>query len=551
MRLPCCRRNVETSYTKAGFGAHEIGFLGGLCLLTNNILGSGMVQIPSLFTQSGWVVPTVFFFAIGAWTCVSALYLARTIAQLPNNRSFGQRVEYSNVLQALFPKWAYFACLFMLIGSFLCQNVSNVIVSAQVADDILLATAKKTCALVLYPSQPTGPFTCVSADNDTIIDDSPFGSAYTVSIGWLLVAALTIPLSWLALDSNVLFQIGGVFLIILCVIIWAIQFCALGLSASNMPAFAPPTTQTGFGGFVSAYSPIISTVLFNFGFVATCPSWLNEKGPSVSVSKTITRACIISIILYLILGFFGALSPLNFASGKDVLSLLADGSTPGIWTLSKVAVFIFPAANLMTSIPVFAVMIRYNLVNAGLMRPWVANVVAIGSPWLLSLIFYSGNQLSELINWSSALFFVVVNLVAPVALFLRQLGGGAAGGAVVMPAASGGSSAWPWADDSSNYDAASESGAGNMSILDDAAETASASAPLLLPLSSLNALGALQAGAAAPAAKVEEIHPAPACCRKRLSLPALARALLGASVAVSLVALALQAYNEYQNDTGS
>jgi hypothetical protein len=46
--------------------------------------------------------------------------------------------------------------------------------------------------------------------------------------------------------------------------------------------------------------------------------------------------------------------------------------------------------------------------------------VAVGLPWALSLVFYSGTQLAELINWSSALLFVQINLIAPLCLFLMS-----------------------------------------------------------------------------------------------------------------------------------
>ncbi len=36
-------------------------------------------------------------------------------------------------------------------------------------------------------------------------------------------------------------------------------------------------------------------------------------------------------------------------------------------------------------------------------------------------MFYAGNQLNELINWSSALFFALINLIAPLMLYLYQL----------------------------------------------------------------------------------------------------------------------------------
>lgn len=204
---PCFRSRRDGA--PVGFGLHDIGYIGGLCLLTNNILGSGMVQIPALMQTSGWLVPSLCFVLIAAWTCSSALFLARTIARLPGNAGFEQRVEFANVLERLFPRWAYLVCVVFVCSSFITQNISNVIVSSQVADDIILKVAGRTCALVIYPVRNDSQFQCVLADaTPSAIADSPFGDEYTLSLGWILVAAVTVPLSSLALDDNMIFQVG-------------------------------------------------------------------------------------------------------------------------------------------------------------------------------------------------------------------------------------------------------------------------------------------------------------------------------------------------------
>jgi hypothetical protein len=382
--------------------------------MSNNICGSAMVQIPGLFQQAGWFVSTLVFIVIAVWTTQSALLLAKTIAAMPSNSSFKHRWEFGRVAQALLPKWAYLLAVLFLVASFLSQNVSNIIVSSQVMDDTLLTAAQKTCALVIYPSTGGSPFTCISADNDDIITDSPFGNGYVISIGYLIVLVTTIPLSYMNLDDNIIVQIGGMGLLSLCVVIWCINFIVIGLDGSLAPVFA-----TAASGGAQSYTSVLPTVLFNYGFVATTPSWLNEKSPKTKVTPTLIMAVAIATALYLLLGFFAAFS-LNFQSGQDLLSVIADGNVPGMWRVSQICTYIFPIANLMSSIPVFAVIVRYNLVNTGWVPLWVANLISVGLPWLLSLVFYSGNQLAELINWSSALLFVQINLIFPILLYLRN-----------------------------------------------------------------------------------------------------------------------------------
>jgi len=592
LAFPCCvrrRGGSPDALDAKGFGHHDIGFIGGLCLLTNNILSSAMVQIPGLFQQSGWALPTAAFVLTAAWSCACALLLARVMTRMLGNGRFERRVEFANVLEEIFPRWLYVASLVALVATFVASNISNVVVSAQVADDILLVAVGRTCAVVLYPPPAGGasPFQCVAAGDlgGAQIADSPFGSAYTISAGFALVALVCVPLSYVSIDNNIVYQVVGVGLNALCVFIWAANFTALGLNTANMPAFAPqPGGGSGGGGgggggsggggggswIAQAYGPLLPTVLFNYGFVATCPSWANEKGPGVSVTRTFAASCVLATFLYLLLGFFGALSPLNFSSsGADVLTVLVNSDTPGIWVSSQVAAYVFPAANLMTSIPIFSVMVRYNLVNGGLMPVWAANAVAVGGPWLLSLVFYSGNQLSELINWSSALFFAFVNLTLPAALFLRQreldredaaLRAGARGDD--GGDGGGGDDEGGDGDEIGDGDGGvgreieSEGAAKGLFALK--AMPSAVSVPLLLIRSSLNSDagadaeseggGPLGAGLAG-LEEAEDIRPTTACCRRAgVDDARLAAALLGLSVVVGLLSLVLQAYSEYEQD---
>ena len=94
----------------------------------------------------------------------------------------------------------------------------------------------------------------------------------------------------------------------------------------------------------------------------------------------------------------------------------------GVWAVSRIMTYIFPIANILTSIPVFSIIIRYNLLQLkGLTIPvWVANILAVVLPWVVTLPFYVGDALDLLINWSSAIFFTLLNLLLPVAFWLAS-----------------------------------------------------------------------------------------------------------------------------------
>eukprot|EP00047_Mylnosiga_fluctuans_P023645 m.142786 g.142786 ORF g.142786 m.142786 type:complete len:543 (-) comp9654_c0_seq5:255-1883(-) len=404
-----------------GFGGKSIGFLASMCLLCNNMCSSGMVQIPATFQGAGWLFPTTIFLVMTALSCLAALYLCKAVSWVQGNREFTKRVEFSGFARAVFPRWLYLLTVAVLIFSFTANNISAIVVSAQVMDSTIVAVTRHTCALVIYDRDShtshynNATNTTITTGSDAVFrcidnvppgSDSPFGRAYVISIGFLVVMAAVVPLGYLNLDDNMWVQVGGIFLLVSCVMVWSAQFIDLGLHASRIPAVAT-------GG----YDGVISNIVFNYGYVATVPSWLNEKGPGVSIVTANLTAVVLATTLYLVLGVFGAMA-LDGSSVQDVLSAIDSDSR--FWTVSQVGTYVFPIASLLSSIPVFAILIRYNLLNTGICSKRTANIVAVLLPWLLALFFYTGNQLNMLIDWSSAAFFVFLNLTIPLYMYIRQ-----------------------------------------------------------------------------------------------------------------------------------
>ena len=270
------------------------------------------------------------------------------------------------------------------------------------------------------------------------------------------------------------------------------------------------------------------------------------------------------------------------ARRSSALATHAANPHPSLLCPHRSAAQVFPAANLMTSIPIFSVMVRYNLVNAKLMSPWPANLVAIGLPWALALVFYSGNALGELINWSSAAFFGAVNLVLPPLLFLAQerlaLGGGGVGGGgaasdALLNEDEAAEAAAAGFDEGLDLAAKNDDGGGGggggarsgglfalrgmgvgassrglLSIELPAAAAAGRSAGSGVSVTSINSP---TTPSAVSLEFVEDIRPVPLFCRTMCVLDdsRLSWLLLGSAVAISALSLVLQAYSEYEADT--
>ncbi len=65
------------------FGGKVITLSGGIALLLNNATGPGLVQIPLLFQQSGWLPSVAMFLSSFALSVLSALMLVEATSRIP------------------------------------------------------------------------------------------------------------------------------------------------------------------------------------------------------------------------------------------------------------------------------------------------------------------------------------------------------------------------------------------------------------------------------------------------------------------------------------
>ena len=74
----------------------------------------------------------------------------------------------------------------------------------------------------------------------------------------------------------------------------------------------------------------------------------------------------------------------------------------------------FPLVAFVSSIPVFSIIIRYNLLHNKICNKFVANLIAVIMPWCIALPFYNGQGLDNVTNYSSLFFSILINFVIPV-----------------------------------------------------------------------------------------------------------------------------------------
>ncbi|CAE7863351.1 unnamed protein product [Symbiodinium microadriaticum] len=305
----------------------------------------------------------------------SAMLLA-SIRAYPDNKDYDVRVEYGTLCRHHFPRSAsvIFQGIFQL--AMLAANVSNIIQTAQVFDYFFVDIAGESCAIELFPDFQ---LLCRASRSEI----TPFGAGkLLISAGMVSVAAMSIPLGYWNLEENVRAQNLALLVILLSISSWVVIFCALGLEEERVPAVG------------SSFHHIEGTVLFNFMFVSTLPSWVCEKNPNVRPMRTITLVLMVATVAYILVGLLGGMAFEPFFNTSNTLlselQHIAPEAPKFLRIVAKSTIQAYSISANLASIPIFCILMRYNLQDGmGIKRFW-ASAIANLAPFFLAIAFYGG-----------------------------------------------------------------------------------------------------------------------------------------------------------------
>ncbi|TVY34724.1 hypothetical protein LSUB1_G005024 [Lachnellula subtilissima] len=375
---------------------NNIGFWGGMALLISSITGPGLTTIPLLFQQAGWVTPTITFLLFSVVSCLASLFLIETMSTIRGNESFQANVEFSTVAHLYLGKRAHIGMQVMLFLALQSVNISSIIISNQTMDSLLIRLFHKTCAVSF-----TEGWVCAT---EVTSSGSPFDTYILFSFGYLISAAMVLPLSVMSLVQNIKFQIASVATLFFVIIVWIYIFAQHGLGQTVPPVGNDQSTLIGF-------------VLGNFAFITTIPSFINELSRTVSIHKTIIYPIIVCVILYVIIGLTGASSFAINDSSTLLATLSASNESRVLTTITDI---LFPVSVLVTSVPVFSIVIRYNLVRGNLCSNRYAILWASVLPWIIIIPLQTKGFLVLIMNWASLIFGSTTNFIIPLILYISS-----------------------------------------------------------------------------------------------------------------------------------
>jgi len=313
-------------------------------------------------------------------------------------------VEFVTLVRFFFGRKGHIISQLFINVALQATNIAGIVVSTQVMDSMFVDLFHRSCGIAVYPKFE---WYCVTAESSS---ESPFGrDVMLFTIGYLVVMAVIIPLGYLNLDDNIIIQVAAMIFLVGCIVDWIVLFFSTGL-----PQTVPFTTKNQAG--------VLGTVMFNFAYITTVPSWVNEKKPSVSIHRSLWSACVASTAAFLFVGYLGA-AAYKMKADSDILSIIdtAVQNNKSIFVrgLAHTLVYLFPLMVLATSIPVYSIIVRYNLLQNKVCNKVFANLFAVVFPWVAAIFFMSGDALNNLINWSSYAFGSVANFIIPFIIYIK------------------------------------------------------------------------------------------------------------------------------------
>ncbi len=390
--LPCLSHNGD-------LGGPTLGFWSSMVLLVNNITGPGMLALPLAFSRGGvllTVMALLFYAIIGG---AAAIFAAAAISRVPPHirAAHGGRLEFCPLVSHYLNGRYELPTQLLYHFSLQVKTIASIIVSAQVMDKLCVWATGSVHALQLSPS--------LSIVSDTAANMIPFESAgpILISSGYIISAVFFLPLGFFNMDENIIFQWGAAIIMAGVLAMFGVHFSAADMAAADLPWGVGPSVMVSIG-----------IVMFCFTFTDTVPSWYNEKKPSVPTAKTLSYATGISTAIYIFMGLLGALAYPAIQTG-NVLELLADKRSS---LLVQLSTYLFSLSTIGLGIPIFCIIMRYNLyvgrvTSAGWARFWGALF-----PWLVSFILYQGTGYVRFVNWSSLLVTSLTNFVLPAYIYL-------------------------------------------------------------------------------------------------------------------------------------
>jgi len=364
-----------------------------------------MLALPIAFCKGGIILSLVMLCFFGIVGTMASLFICAAISRVPqihpDTGAPTPRMEYCPLVAYYFRGKYHYLVQFLYNFSLQTKTISSIIISAQVMDKFCVWISGNARGLMVFPRVEF-----VSALPDEVIPFSHLGDhSLIVSTGYMISVMLLLPLGLLNLDENIAYQwISG---IIMMAILgqFGNYFATSPAYPDQVPWVVGPSVMLALG-----------VIMFCFTFIDTVPSWYNEKQRSLGASSTLALSVGVSTGIYVFLGVLGALAFPHISHG-NVLEHIADGSS----VFTQISVYVFSLSTIGLGIPIFCIIMRYNLYVGNVTSAWGSKFWGAIFPWLVSFFLYQGTGFIRFVNWTSLIFTNFTNFILPSYVYILAL----------------------------------------------------------------------------------------------------------------------------------
>ena len=366
-------------------------------------MGPAIVAFPSIYAQSGWFLPTALLLVVCVLSAFSSTMLCEAMQRIPGNHNLTKRYEFATTVKHYWgDKW-YVASQLLMNICLQCLNIASIIVAAQVMDELFAYCYGETIGFQYTTME-------IRTTQYSDLRDMP----NAISAGFIFCMIICLPFGMSSLEENMWFQwFSLVALFGSCgLFIW--DYLQLPLHFEQVPVW-----NSGFDD----QAQVLGVVIFSYAFVITVPSWVNEKAPGVSTNRSVWYSCFVGMFLKGSIGYLAAITYPNMANNSNILQVMNDSHLGGheFHRLTRIAVYLFNFGTIVPGIPVFSILVRYNLLSGKVCSSRWAFFYSFVLPWGVSMFLYRGKGFQNLVNWTALVFEGFVNFTIPCLLYVSAL----------------------------------------------------------------------------------------------------------------------------------
>lgn len=127
--------------------------------------------------------------------------------------------------------------------------------------------------------------------------------------GFVVTSLITLPMGYFNLDDIMWVQVVAFILTLACWAVWvAASLDSPEFKGNNSEWAIPTIPAVNDNPVAGSQAAVLGTILFNFGFVTTVPSWVNEKKPHVSVNRTVWISTFCCNLIFFVIGIIGCMA---------------------------------------------------------------------------------------------------------------------------------------------------------------------------------------------------------------------------------------------------